>query len=197
MEYSSLTVKQKADYFDVVNQTHLKLTGKLKNDMKRNMKNSWKHDSNIMLIFMKLYESFEVYEKMEECENYNDDPYINSDKKEDYLNQKISFKKHLLHVRSYQTENEGLQKKLEDVEEGKGYITQENHDIAIQETKDYFRKENQSFRDDMIKSQNEASILREKMECMENTHRKLIEAKEHTIKCLEKDLFADNEKTNV
>jgi predicted nucleic acid-binding Zn-ribbon protein len=189
MEYSSLTVKQKADYFDIVNQTHLKLTGKVKTDMKRNMKNSWKHDSNIMMIFMKLYESYDVYEKMEDNEKYNEDPYLNSDKKEDYLNQKISFKKYLHHIRFFQEENDELQRKLEDVEQGKGYITDEDHNIKIQETKDVFRQENSSLKDDMIKYKNEAQFLRDKMEHMENTHRSLMETKDNHIKCLEQNLM--------
>ena len=187
MEYSALTLKQKSDYFDFVNSIHLKLKGKPKNDMKRNMKNTWKNDSNIMLIFMKLYKSFDVYEKMEESESYTSSPYVKAKNKDDYLKKPITTRQHLLHVAYLQDEIDELDKKLSDVESGKGYITNENHNIAIQETKDHFRDENSSLKDSMIKYKNEAEFLREKMDSMERNNKAILQEKDKYIQILLKD----------
>ena len=187
MEYSALTLKQKSDYFDLVNSIHLKLKGKPKNDMKRNMKNTWKNDSNIMLIFMKLYESFDVYEKMEESENYTTNPHVGAINNDDYLKKSVTTRQHLLYIAYLQDQIEDLEKKLSDVESGKGYITNENHEIAIQETKDYFRDENSSLKDSMIKYKNEAQFLRDKMDCMEKNNKVILQEKDKYIKILLKD----------
>tara|TARA_R100000541_G_scaffold44268_2_gene51404 strand:- start:10 stop:570 length:561 start_codon:yes stop_codon:yes gene_type:complete len=186
MEYSALTLKQKNDYFDLVNSIHLKLKGKPKNDMKRNMKYTWKNDSNIMLIFMKLYESFDVYEKMGQGDNYNQNDY-EIENTPNFLNKPITTRQHLLFIGSLQDEIEELEKKLSDVESGKGYITNENHNIAIQETKDYFRDENTSLKDSMIKYKNEVTFLRDKMECMERNNKVILQEKDKYIECLLKD----------
>tara|TARA_R110000824_G_scaffold300825_1_gene488860 strand:+ start:3364 stop:3909 length:546 start_codon:yes stop_codon:yes gene_type:complete len=84
-----------------------------------------------------------------------------------------------------------LEQQLENIESGKGYLKLDDHEEKIQETKDYFRQENASLKDDMIKYKNEVEFLRDKMECMEQTHRNLMETKDKTIKCLEHDLFED------
>ena len=191
MEYSSLTPKQKSDYFDLVNSIHLKLKGKPKNDLRRNMKNSWKNDSNIMLIFMKLYESFDVYEKMEESEHYTTNPKVGAKNNDDYLKKPVTTRQHLLHVAYLQDEIDNLEQQLENIESGKGYLKLEDHETKIQETKDFFRQENASLKDQMIKYKNLYENDHHKMESMEQTHRKLMEAKDKTIKCLEHDLFED------
>jgi len=187
MEYSALTLKEKNDYFDYVNSIHLGLKGKAKNDMKRNMKNTWKNDSNIMLLFMKLYESFDVYEKMETSKTYINNPHVGSINSNDYLKKPITTRQHLLHIAYLQDEIDELDNKLSDVESGKGYITNEDHEIAIQETKDYFRDENSSLTDSMIKYKNEAQFLRDKMECMEQKNKVILEEKEKYIQVLLKD----------
>ena len=92
----------------------------------------------------------------------------------------------------YKLYNDGideLEQKLEDVESGKGYLKLEEHEEIIQETKDRFREENSSLKDDMMKYKNEAQYLRDKMECKEETHRNLMETKDKTIKSLEQNLF--------
>ena len=84
-----------------------------------------------------------------------------------------------------------LELQLENIESGKGYIKLEDHETKIQETKDYFRQENASLKDEMIKYKNLYENDHHKMESMEQTHRKLVEAKDKTIKSLEQNLFED------
>lgn len=91
----------------------------------------------------------------------------------------------------YNDSIDGLEDQLENIESGKGYLKLDDHETKIQETKDYFRQENASLKDDMIKYKNEAQFLRDKMECMEQTHRNLMETKDKTIKYLEQNLFED------
>ena len=187
MEYSS---KQKGEIFDIVNSIHLKLKGGAKNDCRRNMKNSWKNDSNIMLIFMKLYESFDLYEKMEQGENYHQNDY-EIENTPNFLNKPVTTRQHLLFIGSLQDDIDKLETELDKIKEGKGYLTLEDHETKMKETKEYFRKDNDKLRDEMMKYKNLYENDHHKMECMEKTHRSLLEQKDKTIKCLEKDLFED------
>tara|TARA_R110002020_G_scaffold136322_1_gene304080 strand:- start:1664 stop:2209 length:546 start_codon:yes stop_codon:yes gene_type:complete len=86
---------------------------------------------------------------------------------------------------------DGLELQLENIESGKGYLKLEDHETKIQETKDNFRQENASLKDEMIKYKNLYENDHHKMESMEQTHRKLVGEKDKTIKSLEQNLFED------
>ena len=108
---------------------------------------------------------------------------------QDWETRKVSWRTYQEGVMWRDASIESLEQTLENVESGKGYLKLDEHEQKIQETKDYFRQENSTLKDDMIKYKNEAQFLREKMESMEETHRNFIDIKDKTIKSLEQNLF--------
>ena len=65
MDYSAITKEEKQDIFEVVNSTHLRLKGDAKRLLKRQF-TTWKINKNVgaFELFMKLYESEDVYDKL-------------------------------------------------------------------------------------------------------------------------------------
>lgn len=150
MEYSAITKEEKQDIFEVVNSTHLKMKGKEKKILKNSFCNSWKLNKSIgaFELFMKLYESIDEYDKMNEW--FKD--YLDEDPQDAHFyrtHKKIPYAKHRRFM-SYRTEEiEELEKKLEEVEEGKGYVKQDVHDDEILELKKEWRNKVYALEDEV------------------------------------------------
>jgi len=150
MEYSAITKEEKQDIFEVVNSTHLKMKGKEKKILKNSFCNSWKLNKSIgaFELFMKLYESIDEYDKMNEW--FKD--YLDEDPQDAHYyrtHKKIPYAKHRRFM-SYRTEEiEELEKKLEEVEEGKGYVKQDVHDDEILALKKEWRNKVYTLEDEV------------------------------------------------
>ena len=173
MDYSLLTKEEKQDIFEVVNSTHLHLKPDAKRLLKRQF-TTWKINKNIgaFELFMKLYESEDEYDKMNEWwkQFIEDDPHdINY-----YRTHKpVSYAKHRRHMDYRNEEIQELEQKLEDVENGKGYIKQETHDDEILELKKEWRNEKMTLLDDVSRLKQKLIYAEQDAQSRVNT------AKEH------------------
>ena len=164
MEYS---VEDKKGIFDVVNSNHLHLTGE-KRKYTRKQFLTWKQNKNIGAfdLFIKLYESEDVYDKrIEFWKKYIEDqgPFWDNAAKQ----KPIPFQKHQLYMSYKDEEIEVLEKKLEDVEEGKGYMSEESHRDFIEALKNEKEEVIQEQGSTIAKLRYENNCLREKYEISE------------------------------
>ena len=181
----SLSKQELGDIFEIVNSMYIGLKGKNKTATKKACK-LWKPDNNLYKFLIALYNAEDINDKIRKPI----DLLINDgDCPQDWETKKVSWKTHSGRITDLNESIERLEQELEDVESGKGYLKIDEHEQKIQETKDYFRQENSTLKDDMIKYKNEAQFLRDKMESMENKHRNLLDTKDKTIKSLEQNLF--------
>tara|TARA_R100000808_G_C2148645_1_gene156816 strand:- start:1611 stop:2183 length:573 start_codon:yes stop_codon:yes gene_type:complete len=136
MDYSALTKEEKQSIFEVVNNDHLRLKGNQKKLLKSQFCNSWKINKNIgaFELFMKLYESEELYDiKNEWFKKYIEDYGFSP---EHYKSQKpVPLIRHLRRVRHADEQVVELEQKLEEIKEGKGYISQEEHEYELNKVK--------------------------------------------------------------
>ena len=164
MEYSKISKEEKQNIFEIVNNTHLKLTGDVKKALKRQFM-SWKINKTIgaFELFMKLYESEELYDSKNEWFQslINNDTFLEDQCKN---GQPISVAKYERNMRYSAEEREELEQQLENIESGKGYITEQSHNEEIQELKKQHFQEIRELGDQIIKYRNESSVAREKLE---------------------------------
>ncbi len=163
MEYSALTKEDKQNIFEIVNNTHLKLKGDGKKALKRQFMN-WKINKTIgaFELFMKLYESEELYDSKNEWfkELVGNDLSLEYDCKNGKISQ-AKYERHMLHAAR---DREDLEQKLEDVENGKGYITEESHKEQMEQLKKEHFQEKRELGDQIIKYRNEAESAKIKLE---------------------------------
>lgn len=136
MDYSALTKQDKQDIFEIVNSTYLHLKGDKKKLLKSTFCNVWKINKSIgaFELFMKLYESDAIHDKMNEAFlEYVKDGYDN----EYYRNHKhIPYAKHIQRMQWRNEEVEEAERQLEEIKEGKGYISQEDHEYQLNKVKE-------------------------------------------------------------
>jgi len=165
MEYSALTKEEKKSIFEIVNNDHLRLKGNQKKLLKSQFCNSWKINKNIgaFELFMKLYESEELYDdKNEWFKKYIDEFGFSPDY---YKNHKsIPYIKHLRRVRHADEQVVELEDKLEDIQEGKGYISQEDHDYQLNKVKEEQQQIIREKGDTITKLRNLETGLRAKLD---------------------------------
>lgn len=163
------TKDEMSNIFEVVNSTHLHLTGRVRSDLRRQFL-SWKQNKTIGAydLFIKLYEAEDVFEKrVDFFKKFIEDegPFWQGqiDKKP------VSNERHRLYLAHKNEEIDNLWKKLEDVEEGNGYVSKEYHD---EEMKKQLDEQQQLIRDNnhiISKLRNESTFLRDKYEAIEKT----------------------------
>tara|TARA_R110002096_G_scaffold114893_2_gene249014 strand:+ start:167 stop:739 length:573 start_codon:yes stop_codon:yes gene_type:complete len=135
MEYSQLSKEEKQNIFEIVNTTHLHTKGNKKKLLKSQFCNSWKINKNIgaFELFMKLYESEDVYDKYNEWFKKYIDTHPGQPTPESIRSEKnIPYSKYVRNLGYKNEELEELEQKLEDVESGKGYMTEAKHDELLQ-----------------------------------------------------------------
>jgi len=175
MDYSALTKEEKQDIFEVVNSTHLHLNGDAKRLLKRQF-TTWKINKNIgaFELFMKLYESEDVYDKMNEWwkQFIKDDPH---DAHYYRTHKAVPYAKHRRHMDYRSEEIQELEQKLEEVENGKGYVKQETHDEEILELKKEWRNEKYSLEDEISRLKQKLIYAEQDATARVNTAREQME----------------------
>lgn len=165
MEYSALTKEDKQTIFEIVNNDHLRLKGNQKKLLKSQFCNSWKINKNIgaFELFMKLYESEELYDiKNEWFKKYIEDYGFSP---EHYKSQKpVPIIRHLRRVRHADEQVLELEQKLEDVAEGKGYISQEDYEYQLNKMKEEQQEIIRERGDTITKLRNVETGLRAKLD---------------------------------
>lgn len=159
----SYTKDELNDIFEIVNSEHLHLKGRDKVVVKRQFNSVWKRDNKGLgcyQLFMKLYDSHDRFEAEMEWwkEHASFSPQYYREKKA------VPNAKYARHIGFCNEEIHQLEQKLEDVESGKGYITQEEHESKLQEAIDNEKQIIREKSDTIAKLRNEVSFLREKLE---------------------------------
>lgn len=180
-----LSKETKSEIFDIVNLHHLKLKGEAKRSTKRCFTATWKPDNNCFKMMMALYHSHDYWEKSNESEK------VQEAFEYEFNTEPVKWKKFIRYIRFAQEENDELEKKLDDIEKGKGYMKIEKHEELLKETKDYFRNENLSMQDKMIKAKNEAQFYQDKLEYAERRHATVVAEKDKYIALLQIDNAKD------
>jgi len=165
MDYSELTKERKQSIFEIVNNDHLRLKGKEKAALKRDFISGWKLNKRIgaFELFMKLYESEELYDSKNEWFK----KYIEEDgfTPEYYKSQKpIPMMRHLKRVRHADEQVLDLEQKLEDIAEGKGYISQEDYEYQLNKMKEEQQEIIRERGDTITKLRNLETGLRAKLD---------------------------------
>jgi hypothetical protein len=181
----SLTKQELGEIFDIVNSTYLGMKGEKKRITKKACK-LWKPENNLYKFLIALYNSDEINQNIREPIEF---AISHSNCPCDWETRTVSWKTHTGYIRWRDERITELEKLIEDVEEGKGYLKVDEHERLIQETKDNFRKENSGLRDDVIKYKNESEHIREKMDSQDKMHQIFIQEKDKYIKSLEQNLM--------
>jgi hypothetical protein len=165
MEYSELTKEDKKHIFEVVNNTHLKLKNNAKSALKRQFTSEWKINKTIgaFELFMKLYESEERYDKMNESflELVGNDPFLEDNCK---TKPPVSWAKYTRDLQYAWDERDEALQEVEDLKQGKGCISIESHENIIKELKETHSQEIFDLEDQVRKYKNNSSGLSEKLE---------------------------------
>jgi hypothetical protein len=124
-----LTSEIKGDIFEIVNTTHLHLKGDKKRATKGNFKRRWNADNMCFTLMIALYNSEEQIEKL----NGEIDEIPKVHKPEDWDTQKVSWKKYMRAILIRNEAIDLLEKQLDDVEAGKGYIKIDKHEELMKQ----------------------------------------------------------------
>ena len=159
---NTLSKEEKADIFEYVNNVHLHLKGHEKKATKQKFVHTWKQNKLIGCyeLFMALYNSQSVYDETNEWfKKYLND---NCETEQDYKYKKISLAKHRRIVARRQEENDELERQLEELEEGKGYMKEEEHMEMMRDQKKSLKRDAEELEDSYIKKLNQVTAERDK-----------------------------------
>lgn len=166
MEQSAKTYtkEEKEDIFEVVNSIHLKLKGNPKKITKRKFVHTWKPDGKSMGcydLFIKLYESEGVFDKMNDTFNqYVEEGYMCPD---EYRTKKmVPYAKHRRLMGYRDEEIQELEDELENIKEGQGYISTDEHNKEVKELKKEYKYLQDELEDTTIKLNNRYNLMEEK-----------------------------------
>ncbi len=155
---NKLTIDEKADIFEYVNSLYLKLTGEKKKYTKRCFKTTWKEDNMCYKLLLKLNDVYDIWLENErnaewvwERDNLNLDTHI-------------SQKKHHRVMCMMRESERQLELELEKIKQGKGYISEEQHEKEMKEQLINYQQADRVLQDRAAKFRNEADMLREKLD---------------------------------
>tara|TARA_R110000822_G_scaffold24808_2_gene75351 strand:- start:152 stop:694 length:543 start_codon:yes stop_codon:yes gene_type:complete len=123
----SYTNAEKGDIFESVNTLYLHLSKRKKSETKRCFKTQWNEDNLLYKMMMALHGSYDKWEKM----YHNDD--LEQELKLEDIKGTISIKKHRRHMAMVSEDNTELEKELEDIKEGTGYMSEVVHNQQMKE----------------------------------------------------------------
>jgi len=166
MEHSDnkLTREEKATIFEYVNDLYLKLKGNKKKQTKASFKDSWKEDNLLYIMMIKLNSSYDMWDNHEQNPEWIWERDLIKDVKD------ISSISKLKHQRmmSMMRQNEyDMEVKLEEIEEGKGYISEEKYKEDMREKEKEYEQNTREQGDRIAKLRNMEAGLRNKIEAQE------------------------------
>jgi len=155
---NKLTTEEKGEIFEYVNNLYLKLKGQKKKQTKASFKNSWKEDNLLYIMMMKLNDVYDIW-----CENECQDEWT-WERENVTMEGTISKKKHHRVMNMVRESERDLELELENIKEGKGYISEEVYNTALEEKDKQIQQINREQGDTIAKLRNEANFLREKLD---------------------------------
>lgn len=158
------TKEDKEQIFEIVNSIHLNLKGNTKKLTKRKFVHTWKSDNKglgCFDLFIKLYESEGIFDSMNEAfAKYVEDDYLSP---EDYrTKKKLPYAKYRRFMAWKDEEVEELEKEVEKIKQGNGYISITEHDEEVKELKDKYNYLKDEYEDTRIKLENKYELMNEK-----------------------------------
>lgn len=178
------TLEEKKDIFEYVNNVHLHLRGDEKRRLKRAMTHVWKQNKNIgaFELFIKLYESHDTYDKMNEWFKQ----YVKEceETPEDY-DRFIPLAKHRRLLLYREHEIEDLEHEMKYVLEKQKVISYEDHEEQMYEKDKAHKQKYDELEDSYIKKNNQISIDSEKKDFTINRLADKVKYLEDVIKQLE------------
>ena len=126
-----LSKQELGEIFDIVNTMYLGLKGNDRSATRKAAK-LWKPDNNLRKFLIALYNKSDIDESIskkldEECNDYF------SGMPDDWKNKKVSFRTHHGRIAQLQTELDEIEEELENIKEGKGYISELQHNDRMME----------------------------------------------------------------
>ena len=124
-----LSKEELGEIFDIVNSMYIGLKGEKKRATRKACK-LWKEDNNLRKFLLALYNSDEINEKIRK--NIEEDIEFGH-RPDDWETKKVPWKTHYGRIKDLNQSIERLEQQIEDVESGKGYISEETHKEAMAE----------------------------------------------------------------
>ena len=155
---NKLTTDEKAEIFEYVNDKYLKLKGQKKKQTKASFKGSWKEDNLLYIMMMKLNDVYDIW-----CDNEQHEEWV-WEKENTYMEGTITQKKHRRMMNMMRQNEYDLEIKLEEIEAGKGYMSEEKYKEDMREKEKEYEQNNREQGDRVAKYRNEADFLREKLD---------------------------------
>jgi len=156
-----LSKEEKGDIFEVVNSLYLNFKGQDKKSFKQNFKSVWKENNNLFKLVMTLYNAEDIIEGRK---NKLNDEIDGGFVPVDWDKKSVSWKKYrgmCIHMgESY----EELEQELENIKDGKGYISEEQHEDLLKQVKQDKEEIIREQGDSIAKYRNESEMLREKLD---------------------------------
>ena len=161
-----LSKEERGEIFEIVNSQYLNFKGAKKKSFKQNFKSVWKEDNNLFKLVMTLYNAEDIIEGRrvrleEEIEGGYGIPL-------DWETKKVPWKRHHGYITHCMDQVHSLEKQLEDVEEGKGYIPQELHEEKMKELKQEQQEIIREQGDKIAKLRQSEQYARDKKQIAEN-----------------------------
>tara|TARA_R110001599_G_scaffold334883_1_gene551407 strand:- start:613 stop:1155 length:543 start_codon:yes stop_codon:yes gene_type:complete len=154
----SYTNAEKGDIFESVNSLYLHLSKRKKSETKRCFKTQWKEDNLLYTMMMALHGSYDKWEKLNENEDLAEElSYVQNQGN-------MTIKKHKRFMAMVSEENEELEKRLQDVTDGKGYISEEYHNEEMKEQLEEQKEIIREISSKLSSSKNKASAYETKYE---------------------------------
>ena len=161
MESSTLSKEEKAEIFEIVNNMYLGYRGNKKKETKKSFKNTWKEDNNCFRLIMTLYNAEDILEgskgKLEDDINGGWVPV-------GWETKKVSWKQSAGMCKHLGESIDELERTIEDVEEGKGYISEEKYKDDMKKQLEDSQEIIRSKSDEVAKWRNKATFAEEKRE---------------------------------
>ena len=155
---NKLTTIEKGEIFEYVNDLYLKLTGEKKKYTKRCFKTTWKEDNMCYKLLLGYNNVYDIWLKNEQNEEWA------WERDNTTTEGTITKKKHMRMINMMRESERYLEEELENIKEGKGYISEEQHEEEmnkqLQEQKQLIREQG----DSIAKYKNESEMLREKLD---------------------------------
>ena len=161
LEYmEELTASEKGDIFENVNSMYLHMTGNKKTQTKRSFKTSWNKDNMCYILMIALDNAYDKWSKAEDQEDHKFMIQTMG-------NETVTLKKHTRTMNMMKEEMLSLETAISDIEEGKGYISEESHRDFIEALKNDKEEVIRDQGNTIGKLRNENEMLREKYEMSE------------------------------
>ncbi len=155
---NKLTTIEKGEIFEYVNDLYLKLTGEKKKYTKRCFKTTWKEDNMCYKLLLGYNNVYDIWLKNEQNEEWA------WERDNTTTEGTITKKKHMRMINMMRESERYLEEELENIKDGKGYISEEQHEEEmnkqLQEQKQLIREQG----DSIAKYKNESEMLREKLD---------------------------------